>query len=65
MNKTIDYGKIISFHNAGWPGDKIAEELKLSREAYNAALTDLLDRLDAKIKPLEQQYRMVVEMLKN
>ena len=65
MKKEIDYGKIISLHNAGWSGDKIADELHLSREAYNAALTDLLDRLDAKIKPLERQYRAVVGMLKS
>lgn len=65
MKKAIDYGKIISLHNAGWSGDKIAGELKLSSEAYNAALTDLLDRLDAKIMLCERQYRMVVEMLKN
>ena len=65
MKKAIDYGKIISLHNAGWSGDKIAEELKLSREAYNTALTDLLDSLDAKIKLLERQYRAVVEMLKS
>lgn len=65
MRKTIDYGKIISLHNAGWSGDKIAEELGMSREAYNTALTNLLDRLDAKIRPLERQYRAVVGMLKN
>ena len=65
MKKEIDYGKIISLHNAGWSGDKIADELHLSREAYNTALTDLLDRLDEKIKPLEQQYRVVMEILKN
>lgn len=65
MKKEIDYGKIISLHNAGWPGDKIAEELKLSREEYDKALADLLDRLDVKIKPLERQYRAVVGMLKN
>lgn len=65
MKKEIDYGKLISLHNAGWSGDKIAEELKLSREEYDKALTDLLDRLDAKIMLCERQYRMVVEMLKN
>lgn len=65
MKKEIDYGKIISLHNAGWPGDKIADELHLPREAYNTALTDLLDRLDAKIRPLERQYRAVVGMLKS
>ena len=65
MKSEIDYGKIISLHNAGWSGDKIAEELGMSREAYNTALTDLLDGLDARIKPLERQYRAVVGMLKN
>lgn len=28
MKKAIDYGKIISLHNAGWSGDEIAEEQK-------------------------------------
>ena len=65
MKKEIDYGKIISLHNAGWSGDEIAKELQLSRDAYNTALTDLLDRPDAKIKPLERQYRAVVGMLKS
>lgn len=65
MKKEIDYGKIISLHNAGWSRDKIADELHLSREAYNTALTNLLDMLDTKIKPLERQYRAVVGMLKS
>lgn len=65
MKKTIDYGKITSLHNAGWTGDKIAEDLGISRDEYNKALTDLLDRLDAKIMLCERQYRMVVGMLKN
>ncbi len=26
MKESIDYGKLISLHNAGWSGDKIAEE---------------------------------------
>ena len=25
MKKAIDYGKIISLHNAGWSGDEIAD----------------------------------------
>ncbi len=65
MKKAIDYGKIISLRNAGWSGYKIAEELGMSREEYNTALTDLLDGLDAKIKPLERQCRAVVGMLMN
>lgn len=65
MKKAIDYGKIISLRNAGWSGYKIAEELGMSRDAYNTALTDLLDKLDVKIKPLERQYRVVVGMLMN
>lgn len=65
MKKAIDYGKIISLHNAGWSGDRIADELHLSRDAYNTALTDLLDKLDSKIKPLERKYRAVVGMLKS
>ncbi|MCI9682924.1 MAG: hypothetical protein HFI26_16305 [Lachnospiraceae bacterium] len=65
MKKAIDYGKIISLHNAGWSGDEIAKELQLSREAYNTALTDLLDRLDEKIKPLDRQYRAVMGILMN
>ena len=57
MKKAIDYGKIISLHNAGWSGDEIAKELQLSREAY--------DRLDEKIKPLDRQYRAVMGILMN
>lgn len=63
--KNIDYGKISALHNAGWPGDKIADELNLSRDEYNTVLMDLLDLLDKKIKSLENRYRLVARILKN
>lgn len=28
--KTVDKGKIMALHNAGWPGNKIAEEMDVS-----------------------------------
>ena len=63
--KEIDYGKISALHNAGWNGDKIADEMRLSKTEYTRALTDLLDALDEKIIPLERRYRAVVKILKS
>ena len=60
----IDYGKMSSLHNAGWAGDRIAEEMGLSMEEYRRALTGQLDILDRWISALARKYSYIVGMLK-
>lgn len=54
---TVDYGKIIALHNAGWSITKIADEMRMTDEEYCSAITDKLDEIDAKICTLERKYR--------
>lgn len=61
---TVDFGKIIALHNAGWSNAKIADEMKMTEDEYSNALTGLLDIIDVKISNLEHEYNKIVTMLK-
>lgn len=60
----FDYSKVIALHNAKWSRAKIADEMRMTEEEYDNALTGLLDAIDAKISDLEHEYKKVVSVLK-
>lgn len=60
----VDFGKILALHNAGWSGAKIADEMRMTEDEYDDALTELLDVIDAKISDLEHEYKKIATVLK-
>lgn len=60
----VDYDKIIALHNAGRISAKIADEMRMTEEEYDNALSGVLDVTDAQIKKLEHRYNKIVTVLK-
>lgn len=60
----VDFGKILALYNAGWSNTKIADEMRMTEDEYDDALTDLLDVIDSKISNLEHEYKKIVAVLR-
>lgn len=61
---TVDFGKIIALHNAGWSNAKIAEEMRITEEEYDNVLMGLLDATDSQIRKLEHRYEKIILLIK-
>lgn len=59
----IDYGKIIALHKAGWSNRKISDEMRMTEEEYQDALTEKLDQIDSQIKKSEREYNKLFAVL--